>query len=179
MAGWYERTRRADSNLFSIEELFNQRRIKANLDGSITTANAGWSLEPPASVIRREIAPVIFQDPNGDRWAFETKHGGLEIRLVLCIDIAVAAAVTFLLQADWEKRQVFVDGLDSWLIALYVAAWLGVLASPLVVWIAYRSWKESGTPLWARIHYTLVATAMMTAAWIAIEWRIAGTTLNY
>lgn len=246
VAGWYERTRRADSNLFSIEELFNQRRIKANLDGSITTGGAGWSLEPPASVIRREIAPFIFQDPSGDRWAFETKHGGLEIlentdgtsgrervswyrtadfvqplmaasfatlmlallawpgavllriagvmcpsdhrgiryrallvRLVLCIDIAVAAAVTFLLQADWDKRQIFVDGLDHWLIALYVAAWLGVLATPLVVWLAYRSWKESGTPLWTRIHYTLVATAMMTAAWIAIEWRIAGTTLNY
>jgi CubicO group peptidase (beta-lactamase class C family) len=246
VAGWYERTRRADSNLFSIEELFNQRRIKANLDGSITTGNAGWSLERPASVIRREIAPFIFQDPSGDRWAFETKHGGLEIlentdgtsgrervpwyrtadfvqplmaagfailmlallawpgavllriagvmrpsdhhgiryraplvRLVLCIDIAVAAAVTFLLQADWDKRQIFVDGLDPWLIALYIAAWLGVLATPLVVWIAYRSWQESGTPLWTRIHYTLVATAMMTAAWIAIEWRIAGTTLNY
>jgi hypothetical protein len=49
----------------------------------------------------------------------------------------------------------------------------------MVVWIAYSLWKESATPLWTRIHYTLVATAMMTAAWIAIEWRIAGTTLNY
>ena len=246
VAGWYERTRRADSNLFSVEELFNQLRIKANSDGSITTGNAGWSLETPTSVMRREIARFIFQDPSGDRWAFETKHGGLEIlenpdgtsgrervpwyrtadfvqplmaaslailalallawpgavllrrsgvmrrsehrgirhsalliRLVLCIDVAVAAAVIFLVQADWEKRQIFVDALDPWFIALYMGAWLGVLATPMIVWIAYRLWKESGTPLWTRIHYTLVATAMVTAAWIAIEWRIAGTTLNY
>ena len=246
VAGWYERTRRADSNLFSVEELFNQRRIKANSDGSITTGNAGWSLKATTSVKRREIAPFIFEEPSGDRWAFETKHGGLEIlentdgtagrervpwyrtadfvqpliaatfailalvllswpgavllqiagvirlsdhqgirhravlvRLVLCIDMAVAAAVIFLVQADWDKRQIFVDALDPWLIALHVGAWLGVLATPMVVWIAYSLWKESATPLWTRIHYTLVATAMMTAAWIAIEWRIAGTTLNY
>jgi CubicO group peptidase (beta-lactamase class C family) len=245
-AGWYERTRRADSNLFSVEELFNQRRIRANSDGSITTGNAGWALTAPTLVTRREIAPFIFEDPSGDRWAFETMHGGLEIlentdgtagrervawyrtadfvqplmaaslailalallswpgavllrmagvlclsdprgirhralfiRLVLGIDMAVAAAVILLVQADWDKRQIFVDALDPWLIALYVGAWLGVLAAPMAVWIAYRLWKESSTPLWTRIHYTLVAAAMMTAAWIAIEWRIAGTTLNY
>jgi CubicO group peptidase (beta-lactamase class C family) len=246
VAGWYERTRRADSNLFSVEELFNQRRIKANSDGSITTGNAGWSLKASTSVTRREISPFVFEEPSGARWAFESKHGGLEIlentdgtsgrervvwyrtadfvqplmaaslailalallswpvavlfrkaavlrlsehrgirhrvlfiRLVLCIDMAVAAAVILLVQADWDKRQIFVDALDPWLIALYVVAWLGVLATPMVVLIAYRLWKESDTPLWTRIHYTLIATAMMTAAWIAIEWRIAGTTLNY
>jgi hypothetical protein len=197
-------------------------------------------------VIRREIAPSMFEEPGGDRWAFETKHGGLEIlestdgtsgreripwyrtadfvqplmaaslailafallawpgtallriagikrlsdhrgirrgtlfvRLMLCIDMAVAAAVIFLVQADWDKRQIFVDALDPWLVALYVGAWVGVLATPMVVWIAYRLWRESDTPLWARIHYSLVATAMVTVAWIAIEWRIAGTTLNY
>lgn len=246
VAGWYERTRRADSNLFSVEELFNQRRIKANSDGSITTGNAGWSLKTPNFVRRREIAPFVFEEPSGDRWAFESKRAGLEIlentdgtsgrerivwyrtadfvqplmafslailtltllswpggvllrmagvtsptdhrgfrhrvlfiRLMLCIDTAVAVGVIFLVQADWDKRQIFVDALDPWLIALYVGAWLGALATPMVVWIAYRLWKESTFPLWTRIHYTLVATAMMMAAWIAIEWRIAGTTLNY
>lgn len=246
VAGWYERTRRADSNLFSIEELFNQRRIEANSDGSITTSTAGWSLNAVTPVKRREVAPYVFEDPHGDKWAFEAKRGGLEIlettdgtsgrervpwyrtadfvqplmaaslailalallswpraallrkagamrvpdhrgfsrrarfvRLALCIDMAVAAAVIVLVRADWDKRQVFVDSLDPWLIALYVCAWLGVLATPLVGWIAYRLWRESGTPAWARIRYTVVATAMIAAAWIAIEWRIAGTTLNY
>jgi CubicO group peptidase (beta-lactamase class C family) len=246
VAGWYERTRRADSNLFSVEELFNQRRIKANSDGSITTGNAGWSLKAPTFVTRREVSPFVFEEPSGDRWAFESKHARLEIlentdgtsgreriawyrtadfvqplmavtlailalallswpggvllriagvagptdhrgfrhhvlfiRLMLCIDTAVAAGVIYLVQADWDKRQIFVDALDPWLIALYVGAWLGVLATPMVVWIAYRLWKESTIPLWTRIHYTLVAAAMMMAAWIAIEWRIAGTTLNY
>jgi hypothetical protein len=197
-------------------------------------------------VTRREIAPFVFKAPSGDLWAFEAKHGGLEIlentdgtsgrehvvwyrtadfvqplmvatlailalallawpcamllrlmgvmiptnhwgirhrarfiRLMLCIDMAVAAAVIFLVQADWDKRQIFVDALDPWLVALYIGAWLGALATPMVVWIAYRLWKDSATPLWTRIHYSLVATAMMLASWIAIEWRIAGTTLNY
>jgi hypothetical protein len=79
VAGWYERTRRADSNLFSVEELFNQRRIKANSDGSITTGNAGWSLKAPTFVMRREVSPFIFEEPSGDRWAFESKHARLEI----------------------------------------------------------------------------------------------------
>jgi CubicO group peptidase (beta-lactamase class C family) len=246
VAGSYERTRRADSNLFSVEELFNQRKVNANSDGSVTTGNAGWSLKAPTLVTRREIAPFIFEAPGGEKWAFESKHGGLEIlentdgtsgrervvwyrtadfvqpliaatlailglallswpgamllritglmiptnqlgirhcalfiRLMLCIDMAVAAAVIFLVQADWDKRQIFVDSLDPWLIALYIGAWLGVLATPMIVWIAYRLCKDSATPLWTRIHYTVVATAMIVASWIAIEWRIAGTTLNY
>jgi CubicO group peptidase (beta-lactamase class C family) len=246
VAGSYERTRRADSNLFSVEELFNQREVKANSDGSIATGNAGWSLKAPTLVPRREVAPFIFEAPGGDRWAFEAKHGGLEvlensdgtsgrerviwyrtadfvqplmaatlailalalvwwpaavllritglmiptdqlgighralfIRLMLCIDMAVAAAAIFLVQADWDKRQIFVDSLDPWLIALYIGAWLGVLATPPAVWIAYRLCKDPAAPLWTRIHYTLVATAMIMGSWIAIEWRIAGTTLNY
>jgi CubicO group peptidase (beta-lactamase class C family) len=246
IAGWYERTRRADSNLFSVEELFTQRLVSANADGSITTANAGWFVKAPASVTRREIGPNIFEDPTGDKWAFETKQGGLEIleysdgtaarervswykvadfvqplmaaslvvmafallswpgaallrragiirppadssirrsmlfvRLVLCVDIAVAMAVILLVQADWDHRQIFVDALDPWLVALYAAAWFGVLATPIVIWIAYRSWRKPGIVIWTRVCDTLIATAMLFAAWFAVTWRIAGTTLNY
>jgi CubicO group peptidase (beta-lactamase class C family) len=245
VAGWYERTRRADSNLFAIEELFAQRRVRADADGSITTGNAGWFVKDPATVIRREIAPFIFEAASGDTWAFETKRGGLEIleytdgtaarervpwyeitdvvqpllaasialvafvllswpvaallrrsgvirtpgdprsrpralfvRLLLCLDLAVAAAVVLLLQADWDKRQIFVDALDPWLVALYACAWLGVLGTPVVVWIACRSWiRRDG--LWMRLQYTLAAIAMLSAATFAVVWRVAGITLNY
>jgi len=243
VAGWYQRTRRADSNLFSLEELFSQRRVRANADGSIATGDAGWLAHSSPSVTRREIAPFVFEAPKGDKWAFETKRGGLEIleyadgtagrervawykiadfvqplmaaslaglafgllcwpaeallrrhgairlpsdprfrrhalfvRLILCLDLAVAIAVTLLLRADWDKRQIFIDALDPWLVALYAAAWLGVLATPLVVWIAWRQWD---TGLWTRLQYALIVPAMLVAAWIALLWRVAGTTLNY
>jgi CubicO group peptidase (beta-lactamase class C family) len=248
VAGWYERTRRADSNVFSIEELFAQRRVRANADGSITTGNAGLFVKDPAWVTRREIAPFVFQTDSGDTWAFEAKRGGLEIleytdgtaarermpwyriadlvqalmalsiavmvlsllswpvvallrrfgalpapvpadsrsrraalfvRLLLCLELGVATAVVLLLQADWDKRQIFVDALDPWLVALYVAAWLAVAGTPVVVWIAWRSWMRQGTGLWVRLGYTLVATAMLVGATFAVVWRVAGTTLNY
>ena len=246
VAGWYEHTRRSDSNLFSIEELFTQRRVLANPDGSITTGNAGWFVKNPAWTVRHEVAPLIFEAPNGEKWAFETKRGGLEIleladgtsgrervawykiadfaqalmalsfaglvlgllfwpaekllrrvgtirlpedpgfhrralfvRLVLCLDTAVAIVVVLLVRADWDQRQIFVDALDPWLVALYAAAWLGVLAMSIVVWIACACWRQSAAGRWIRFQFTFIAFATLIAGWIAVVWHIAGTTLNY
>jgi len=246
VAGWYERTRRSELNLFSVEELFTQRRINADADGSIETGLAGWLVKDPARTVWREIAPYIFEDRDGDKWAFERKRADLEIlkttdgtsgrervswyetadfaqplmaaslavmvltllswpaaalwrraglggmiatpgtrkrlafiRIVLCIDLGVAAAVIWLVRADWDQRQIFVDALDPWLVALYAAAWLGVLATPVVLWLTYGLWKQSGIGVLARIHYAMVGVAVTTAAWFAVAWHIAGTTLNY
>jgi hypothetical protein len=247
VAGWYEHTRRSESNLFSVEELFTQWRVKADADGSIETRVAGWFAKDPTWTVRREIAPYIFEDPNGNKWTFEAKRAGLEIlentdgtygrervawyrsadfvqplmaaslaalilalfcwpgaavlrrvglikgqiwysnigsgvhfiRLILCVDLGVAAAVIFLVRADWDQQQIFVDALDPWLLALYAAAWFGVLTMPVVIWIAYHSWRQSSVNLSAPLHHTIVAMAMLTAAWFAVAWHIAGTTLNY
>jgi CubicO group peptidase (beta-lactamase class C family) len=222
VAGWYERTRRADSNLFSIEELFAQRHVQANADGSITTSIAGWFVPDRATARRVEIAPFVFRSASGDTIAFESKRDGVELMeftdgtsgrervpwykvadfvqpvmaaaitimvfallwwpltgalrdrgtlfvwLLLCLDLAVATAVTLLLRADWDKRQIFVDALDPWLIALYVGGWLAVLGAPIAAWFARRSWLGR-----------LVAVAVVIAATFAVIWRIAGTTLNY
>ncbi|HUN74046.1 MAG TPA: serine hydrolase domain-containing protein [Steroidobacteraceae bacterium] len=246
VAGWYEHTRRSETNMFSVEELFTQRRIKGNADGSITAGVAGVLAGPQTWTKRREIAPFVFEDPTGDRWAFETKRGGLEIlettdgtsgrervtwykvadfvqplmslslaimaaallvwpgsailrrigvlrgpngprlnrRLLfvhaaLLLHLAAAAALIFLIVADWDKRQIFVDALDPWLVAIYVDAWLAVLATPIVAWIAYRTWRQAGAGALTRSYFTVVAAAMLVSAWFALVWHVAGTTVKY
>ena len=69
--------------------------------------------------------------------------------------------------------------LDPWLVLTYAFAWLGVLGSPLVIWIAWRFWRDGVSSSWARIHHMLLAAATVVFAWFAVTWRIAGTTLNY
>jgi CubicO group peptidase (beta-lactamase class C family) len=246
VAGWYEHTRRSESNLFSVEELFTQRRIKANADGSITTGMAGLFAGRQTWMNRREVAPFVFESAKGERWAFETKRGGLEIlestdgtagrervawyeiadvvqpliglslaimtagllawpgaailrragvprgpsdqridqrlifvQTVLWLHLAAAAALIYLVLADWAKRQIFVDALDPWLVAIYMDAWAAVLATPVVVWMAYSAWRQAGTGLWMRAYFTLVSVGMLVSAWFAVVWRVAGTTLGY
>jgi CubicO group peptidase (beta-lactamase class C family) len=246
VAGWYEHTRRSETNLFSVEELFTQWRIKANADGSITTGIAGFFARPQTWVNRREVAPFVFEAPNGDRWAFANKRGGLEILeftdgtagrervagyeiadlvqpmmslslaimagallawsaavilrrvgvlrrpgdqrlgrrltfiyVALSLHLIAAAGAVFLVLADWAKRQIFVDALDPWLIALYVDAWAAVLAAPVVAWMAYRTWREAESGVLTRSYFTLVAAAMLVSAWIAVGWHVAGTTVKY
>jgi len=246
VAGWYEHTRRSETNLFSVEELFTQWRIKANADGSITTGTAGFFAGPQTWVNRREVEPFVFESAKGEKRAFETKRGGLEIleftdgtagrervagdeiadiiQPLMCVSLAVmvagllawpgrtilrgvgalrgpidrrlnrrlgfvhvviwlhltaAVGVIYLVLADWAKRQIFIDALDPWLVALYGVAWAAVLATPIVGWIAYRMWREAGGGLLTRSYFTLVAGAMLASVWFGVVWHVAGTTVKY
>jgi CubicO group peptidase (beta-lactamase class C family) len=243
VAGWYEHTRRSETNLFSVEELFTQRRIKVDGEGSILSRTAGYFAKPQRWVKRTEIAPYIFASEAGEKWAFAHKSRGLTVletsdgtsgrvrvpwyrtaefvqavmtasllimslgvlvwplaALVgvklwpasrprigpyafvhgaLLLHLAAAAAVIFLVFADWGQWQIFVDDLDPWLVALYVDAWLAVLVTPIVLWVAYRTWRQ-GSASWFEVSYFSITAAAMTAsAWFAVVWHVAGTTLKY
>jgi hypothetical protein len=112
-------------------------------------------------------------------WSLRDRRRYRYVHWALCIHLAAAIAVTLLLQADWDNRQIFYDSLDPWLVGLYAMAWLGVIMTPLVLWIAFRFWRDSVGTHWTRIHQTFIAGAMLVAAWFAIIWHVAGTTLNY
>jgi hypothetical protein len=62
---------------------------------------------------------------------------------------------------------------------IYALAWLGVLGSLSVVWVAWRFWRDGVATRWGRIHHTALAASAVVFAWFALTWRIAGTTLNY
>jgi CubicO group peptidase (beta-lactamase class C family) len=170
VAGWYEHTRRSETNLFSVEELFTQRRIKANADGSITTATAGFFTGPQTWVIRREVAPFIFEAQDGERWAFETKQGGLEIlestdgtagrervagyeiadvvQPLMSLSLAIMAAALLV----WPVRAVLrgvgaLRGpgdprLGRRLIFVHVVLWLHLAAAGALVFLVLADWAK-------------------------------------
>jgi hypothetical protein len=72
--------------------------------------------------------------------------------------------LTFLAVADWDKRHIFVDALDPWLVAIYVDAWLAVLATPIVACIAFRTWRQADAGPLTRSYFTVVAVAMLVSA---------------
>ena len=71
------------------------------------------------------------------------------------------------------------DALDPKLIALYIAAWIGVIGAIAVVWAAVRFWRNGVGSRRSRIHHTLLAASSVMIAWFFVVFRIAGTTLNY
>jgi CubicO group peptidase (beta-lactamase class C family) len=245
VAGWYEHTRRSETNLFSVEELFTQRRIRANADGSISSRTAGLFAPAQSWVRRGETAPFVYADSAGEQWAFESKRRGLEILetadgtsgrervawyraadfvqpmmalslAIMCVGITVAggaalwqavrrgrgasptaqrgffllhaallphllgaSAVIFLVIADWDQRQIFVDALDPWLLVLYAVAWLAVLITPVALWQIVRICKSPGASGLLRAYLCLLGVAMMVSASFALGWHVAGTTLKY
>jgi hypothetical protein len=101
------------------------------------------------------------------------------IRLVLLLDIIVVLAVITLYSLAIANLTILNDAQDPKLIALYIAAWIGVLGAIAVVWTAVRFWRSGVGSRWARIHHALLAASSVMIAWFFVVFRIAGTTLNY
>jgi CubicO group peptidase (beta-lactamase class C family) len=101
------------------------------------------------------------------------------VRLALVLDVIVILAVTILFSSAMANPTILNDALDPKLIALYTAAWIGVIGAVAVVWAALRFWRNGAGSQWVRIHHTLLAASSVMIAWFFVVFRIAGTTLNY
>ncbi len=71
------------------------------------------------------------------------------------------------------------EKLDPVILALYMAAWIGVIGAAAAVWAAVLFWRNGAGSQWSRIHHTLLAASSVMIAWFFVVFRIAGTTLNY
>lgn len=101
------------------------------------------------------------------------------VRTVIATDL-LALAGTGLVAGIATQDPTRLNGrLDPWLAMIYALAWLGVLGSLSVVWVAWRFWRDGVATRWGRIHHTALAASAVVFAWFALTWRIAGTTLNY
>ncbi len=100
-------------------------------------------------------------------------------RLVLLLDIIVILAVMTLYALALADLTILNDAHDFKLIALYIAAWIGVVGAIAVVWTAVRFWRNGVGSRWSRIHHALLAASSVMIAWFFVVFRIAGTTLNY
>ena len=129
-------------------------------------------LQPVAAAIRRRR---LCQFSNAEQDGRDFRR----VRVVLAIDLLALAGVGLVASIATKDLTRLNPSLDPWLVLIYALAWLGVLGSPTVVWIACRFWRDGVGTRWARIHHTALAAAATVFAWFAITWRIAGTTLNY
>jgi hypothetical protein len=126
---------------------------------------------PIAAALRRR-QHRSFGATQADRLAY------LGLRVVLALHVIVFAGVTLLIR-QFDDLTRLNASLDPWLIALYTAAWLSIVATPAAIWTALQYWRHRVGTLWTRSYHTLLAASAAILAWFWFAFRIAGTTLNY
>ncbi len=142
------------------------------VSASLAVMLATLLLWPLAAAVRRS-RQTPFSKLKRDRRDFRLARTVIGIDLLAVLGIGLIAGIA---TQDLTRLNA---SLDPWLVLTYSLAWLGVLGSPIVIWIAWRFWRDGVSSRWGRIHHTLLAAAAVVFAWFAITWRIAGTTLNY
>ncbi len=100
------------------------------------------------------------------------------VRLALLVDLLALGGTIWLADVSTDLMRMNAS-LDAALLVLYSVAWCAVLATPLVVAIALRFWRDRVGSTWARLHHSLIALAMTVFSYFLVTWGIAGTTLNY
>jgi CubicO group peptidase (beta-lactamase class C family) len=126
---------------------------------------------PVAAWIRRRRNRPFGNSPRDQR-DYRWVRGVLGIHVLVCL-------IAALLSARLEDLTRFNVTLDPWLVILYICAWLAVVGTAVVAWVAIRFWRDRVGSLWARLHHTLLAVSCSLAAWFLLTWRISGTTLKY
>lgn len=101
------------------------------------------------------------------------------VRFVLLIDLIAILGAAVLFGLATADLTLLTEKLDPAILALYVAAWIGVVGTIAVVWAAVQFWRNGVGSRWVRIHHTLLAASSVMIAWFFVVFRIAGTTLNY
>jgi hypothetical protein len=101
------------------------------------------------------------------------------VRLVLLVDLIAILATAVLFAWATADLTLLGDKLDPVILALYIAAWIGVVGAVAVVWVSVRFWRNGVGGRWTRIHHALLAASSVMIAWFFVVFRIAGTTLNY
>jgi hypothetical protein len=106
-------------------------------------------------------------------------------RQFILVRIALIPYLLSLAGAIWLSGRGIADaarmgsGLDVCLMGSYAIAWLAVLESAWIVWVTFRFWRDRVGTLLARIHQSAIAASVSILAWAAVNWHIAGTTLQY
>lgn len=139
---------------------------------SVTIMVLSLLFRPVAGAIRRFRQHPVNNQPR-DRRDFRL------VRTVITIDLLALAGFGITVSVVTKDLTRMSPSLDPWLVIIYALAWLGVLGSLLVLWIAWRFWRDGVGSLWTRIHHTALAASALVFAWFAVTWHIAGTTLNY
>lgn len=150
----------------------DRRFVLSAIGVSLAVIVCTFVLWPFAASVRRWYRQR-FGSTSRDRREF------ISVRLALIPYLLAAAAVVWLRQLGVSDIAVFGPELDPWLMALYAVAWLGVLGVPWIGWVTFRFWRDRVGTLFARIHQSAIAVSAIILSWAAVNWDIAGTTLQY
>src|SRR5262249_17951676 len=142
------------------------------IGASLAVMVSTFLLWPVAAGVRRRFRQK-FGNTSRDRREF------ISVRLALLPYLLAAMTVGWLRQLGMSGSGAFGPGLDPWLIALYVAAWTAVLGAPWIGWVTFRFWRDRVGNLFARVHQSAIAVSATILSWAAVNWHIAGTTLQY
>jgi CubicO group peptidase (beta-lactamase class C family) len=148
----------------------DSRKVLPMVGAAIVVSVATLLLWPVAALWRRRRVP--FGNSQRDR------RDHLWVRAVLVLDVLTLMGVLLLAGAASDITR-FNAKLDPALVALYLCAWLGSLGAAMVIWVAFRFWRDRVGSIWARAHHILIAASAAVLAWFFVTWRIAGVTLNY
>jgi hypothetical protein len=129
----------------------------------------GW----PFAALWRRWRKRRFSEVRTDRRLYRA------VRLVLLVDLIAILATTVLFALAIADLTLLGERLDPAVLALYLAAWIGVVGAIAVVWASFRFWRNGVGSRRSRIHHTLLAASSVMMAWFFVVFRIAGTTLNY
>jgi hypothetical protein len=150
----------------------DRRFVLSGIGASLAVIVCTFALWPVAVGVRRRFRQK-FGDTSRDKREF------ISVRLALIPYLLSAVAVGWLRQLGMTDLTAFGPGLDPWLMALYAIAWAAVLAAPWIGWVTFRFWRDRVGNLFARIHQSAIAVSAVILSWAAVNWHIAGTTLQY
>jgi len=150
----------------------DRRFVLSGIGASLAVIVCTFALWPVAIGVRRRFRQK-FGDTSRDKREF------ISVRLALIPYLLSAVAVGWLRQLGMTDLTAFGPGLDPWLMALYAIAWAAVLAAPWIGWVTFRFWRDRVGNLFARIHQSAIAVSAVILSWAAVNWHIAGTTLQY
>jgi CubicO group peptidase (beta-lactamase class C family) len=148
------------------------RWIMPALEASIVIVAVTLLSWPFAALLRRR-SKRRFSEVLTDRRLYHA------VRLVLLVDLIAILATTVLFALAIADLTLLGERFDPAVLALYLAAWIGVLGTIAVVWASFRFWRNGVGSRRSRIHHTLLAASSVMIAWFFVVFRIAGTTLNY
>ena len=148
------------------------RWIMPAMQASIAAAAAtlaGW----PFAALWRRRRKQRFSEGLAERRLYRA------VRFVLLVDLTAIVATAVLFTSATADPTMLGGKLDPVILALYMAAWIGVAGALAAVWASMRFWRNGVGSPWARIHHTLLAAGCVMIAWFFVVFRIAGTSLNY
>jgi CubicO group peptidase (beta-lactamase class C family) len=163
LAGYYRSSRRSETTILSLESAFDQVRVIANSDGTITVNGLGG----PGSDFKnmREVEPLVFHSQkDSSRVAFTRDASG---EPVLCLDFPV-----FVFQrAPWYKNTILNQGL---FLGSLVVFGLALLFWPLAAILRWHYGRPLELNPKARKARTLARIVCLIDAAFVLAWVLFG-----